>query len=366
MKEKKCLVVSAVNLVEGGTLTVLIESLDAASEFLGEEWEIVALVHDDGLIENSRVKLVTFPKVKRSWLARVYLEWFQFDRLSRQLRADLWLSLHDISPRVQAKRQAVYCHNPSPFYRLSWREAILDPKFLLFNLLYKYLYQVNIHRNYAVVVQQDWIRLAFRQMYHHPNIIVAHPTQLTLSHLPQAVPHLGKKIFLYPALSRFFKNIEVLCQAAALLSESVQERIEIRLTIDGTENRYASNLVRRYKGVKALRFLGRQNRTDMARHYAQCDTVLFPSKLETWGLPISEAKAHGKSLLVADLPYAHETVGTYSSVSFLPPNDAAVWAMAFEAILDGKWVHSGSIGIMPSLPFAADWRQLWSLLTEGL
>ena len=118
--------------------------------------------------------------------------------------------------------------------------------------------------------------------------------------------------------------------------------------------------------TKALRFLGRQNRTDMARHYAQCDTVLFPSKLETWGLPISEAKAHGKSLLVADLPYAHETVGTYSSVSFLPPNDAAVWAMAFEAILDGKWVHSGSIGIMPSLPFAADWRQLWSLLTEGL
>lgn len=112
--------------------------------------------------------------------------------------------------------------------------------------------------------------------------------------------------------------------------------------------------------------MGRQSRDDMAAQYAQCDAVLFPSKLETWGLPITEAKALSKPLLVADLPYAYETVGTYASVSFLPPNDAAAWAKAFEAVAEGKWINSGNVETTPDSPYASDWPQLWALLTEGL
>lgn len=366
MRQKKRLVVSAVNFSEGGPLTILIESLDAAVEFLGKEWEIIALVHDAGLIKNPRVRSIAFPESKRSWGTRLLLEWFRFDALSQQLQPDLWLSLHDITPRVQARRQVVYCHNPAPFYHVTWREAVLEPKLLLFNWFYKYLYRINLYRNHVVVVQQEWLRSAFYRLSRHPNIVVAHPAQQKLFHMPSIEAHSGKTVFLYPALPRVFKNIEVLCQAAVLLPESVRAVIEIRLTIDGTENRYARKLVQRFGGVKALRFMGRQSRDDMAAHYAQCNTVLFPSKLETWGLPITEAKAFGKSLLVADLPYAHETVGTYAPVSFLPPNDAAVWAKAIEALAAGKWVHLGNIESTPAPPYSPDWPHLWALLTGGL
>jgi len=366
VRQMKRLVVSAVNLIEGGTLTVLIESLDAAAEFLGEEWEIIALVHDVSLIKNPRVRLIAFHESKRFWGTRLLLEWYRFAAVSQQLQPDLWLSMHDITPRVQARRQAVYCHNPAPFYKITWREAVLEPKFLLFNLFYKYLYRINIHRNYAVVIQQEWLRSEFFRLYQHPNIVVAHPAKQKSSNLSQTVSPSGKTIFLYPALPRVFKNIEVLCQAAAMLPEAVQAGIEIRLTIDGTENRYARDLVRRYGGVKALRFMGRQSRDDMAAQYAQCDAVLFPSKLETWGLPITEAKALGKPLLVADLPYAHESVGTYASVSFLPPNDAAAWAKSFEAVAVSKWVYLGNVGTTPGSPYASSWQQLWALLTERL
>ncbi|MEQ1532704.1 MAG: glycosyltransferase [Sideroxydans sp.] len=362
----KRLVVSAVNFSEGGPLTVLIESLDAAAEFLSEEWEIIALVHDKRLIKNPRVRSIEFTESKHSWGTRLLLEWHRFADLSRQLQPDLWLSLHDITPRVQARRQVVYCHNPAPFYHVSWREAVLEPKFLLFNWFYKYLYQINIRRNYAVVVQQEWLRSAFNQLFNLPNVIVAHPAQQQLSLLPSNKSRSDRIIFLYPSLSRVFKNIEVLCQAAAMLPKEMQESIEIRLTINGTENRYARNLVRRYGGLKALRFMGRQNRNEMAVHYTECDVVLFPSKLETWGLPISEAKAMGKPLLVADLPYAHETVGTYAHVSFLHPKDAAAWAKAFEAVVADKWVYSGNVAVTPHYPYASDWPQLWALLTEGL
>lgn len=359
-------VVSAVNFTEGGPLTVLRDCLRAAAAHLPPDWEIIALVYDSSLINEPRVRLVEIRDAKRSWLRRIRHEWFGFRRLSLAWSPDLWLSMHDITPRVQARRQVVYCHNPTPFYKITWREAVLEPKFLLFNLFYKFLYRINIHRNYAVVIQQEWLRSEFFRLFQHPNIVVAHPAKQKSSNLSQTVSPSGKTIFLYPALPRVFKNIEVLCQAATMLPEAVQAGIEIRLTIDGTENRYARDLVRRYGGVKALRFMGRQSRDDIAAQYAQCDTVLFPSKLETWGLPITEAKALGKPLLVADLPYAHETVGTYASVSFLPPNDAAAWAKSFEAVAVGKWVPLGNVGATPGSPYASNWQQLWALLTEGL
>ena len=362
----KRLVVSAVNFSDGGPLTVLIESLDAAAEFLDNEWEIIALVHDVGLIKNSRVQLIAFPESKGSWGTRLLLEWYRFSAVSQQLQADLWLSLHDITPRVQARRQVLYCHNPSPFYHLTWREVVLEPKFLLFNWFYKYLYQINIHRNYAVVVQQKWLRSEFFRMYAHSNIIVAHPLQQKIPIQIKSECSSSKTIFLYPALPRFFKNFDVLCNAVAMLPAQLQSKIEIRLTIDGSENRYARNLKQSFGNVTALRFIGRQNREQMAMQYSQCDAVLFPSKLETWGLPISEATALGKPLFVADLPYAHETVGTYANVSFLPPDDFAKWANAIKGVALNTWIHQGNFEVEPEYPFANGWPQLWSMLTEGL
>lgn len=362
----KVAVVSAVNFSEGGPLTVLRECLDAASRCLGPEWEVVALVHQCRLVENSRVKCLEFPKSKGSWLERVVLEWWGFRKLSGVLKPDLWLSLHDMSPRVVAKRQAVYCHNPSPFYDVSLREGLFDPKLVLFRVLYGYLYGLNIHSNRFVVVQQEWIRDAFRKRYAHPMIVVAHPQSLGDEHLPKQSPDLQKTIFLYPALPRVFKNIETLCRAMQTLPRSVCESIELRLTLDGSENRYARWLVREFGAVQCVRFIGRQNRNEMKQQYSDCDAVLFPSKLETWGLPITESKAMGKDLLVADLPYAREAVGDYGRVSFIGAEDARAWGRAISAVASRSWVPQGNTAVVPRNPYAANWTELWALLTEGL
>ena len=67
--------------------------------------------------------------------------------LSKRMRPYLWLSLHDITPNVSAERLAVYCHNPSPFYKVRNDELFLDKKFTLFTWFYKYLSQVLINHN---------------------------------------------------------------------------------------------------------------------------------------------------------------------------------------------------------------------------
>jgi glycosyltransferase involved in cell wall biosynthesis len=369
--KKKCIVISAINITEGGPLTILLECVEAASSFFGEDWVIYALINNLTLINNSRIKTIEYSKSKKSWITRLKTEWLDFNALSKQLQPDLWLSLHDITPNITALRQVVYCHNASPFYKVSLKEASLDPKFLLFNWFYKYLYKINIHRNFAIVVQQNWLRVEFQRLFNHQNIIVAHPIQHEKIKLPMSNHHLKssnsqKKIFIYPTLPRVFKNIEILCYAAQLLADNVQDAIEIRITINGTENKYAQKLFNQFKHVKCLNFIGRQNKKDMELHYQQSDVLLFPSKLESWGLPLSEAKFFGKSILVADLPYAHEAIGTYDDVSFINHNNADDWASAITNVVSGEILYMGANTLLPNTPYASDWHSLWKQLSKDL
>lgn len=357
------LVVSAVNFCEGGPLTALRDCLASASETLSPEWEVVALVHDRKLFDLPRVRFIEIPDAKRSWARRLYYEYWHFNVLSKELQPDVWLSLHDTSPRVQATRQLVYCHNPSPFYQPGIREALWEPKFLLFTLFYRYLYRINIHANDLVVVQQDWLRSEFQRLYGLRNVVVAHPVSALQPQSELGAPAISPlpHVFLYPALPRVFKNFEILCEAAKILSNRIGNNFELRLTLSGGESRYAAYLKRRYVDSPVIKFIGRQNHEQMIRQYQEAAAVVFPSRLETWGLPISEAKYWGKVLLVADLPYAHETVGNYDRVSFFDPSDPAQLADLMEQHLMGRLPANAHSMPTPTAPFARNWAELLRL-----
>jgi glycosyltransferase involved in cell wall biosynthesis len=364
MNKKQKLVISAVNLVEGGPLTVLRDCVAAAVELLGNDWDVIVLVNNISLIETSGVTLLEFPLAKRSWLIRLYYEWWHFRKLSTNIRPDIWLSIHDITAWVNAPRQAVYCHNPAPFYKITLREAWLEPTLLLFNLFYRYLYGIGIRRNTYVIVQQEWLRQEFKRLYTVRNVIVAHPVVHAEQNRTPGEKNSGEKfVFFYPALPRVFKNFELVCEAVKHLNQAGISGFEVRLTLDGSENRYAAYLIERYANTDGIKFIGRQNKTEMISQYDESDCVLFPSRLETWGLPITEAKALGKPLLITDLPYAHETMGTYDKVSFIDPFNAAGLANNMKSIMAGTFTFSGAVAASPKAPFVRDWRELLLLLT---
>jgi glycosyltransferase involved in cell wall biosynthesis len=358
----KRLIISAVNLVEGGTLTVLRDCLSATST-LGSKWEIIALVHDRRLFNHPWVTFLEYPKAKNSWLKRLYHEFVLFKRLADEYHPDAWLSMHDISPRVSAKRRVVYCHNPAPFYVAGWKDLRWDPRFFLFTLFYRYLYQINIHSNDLVVVQQEWIRQAFQRMFHVENVAVARPVGTLEQDSGHARPTiLPPGVFLYPALPRTFKNFEVLCEAAELLYHQRGSGFEVRLTLSENESAYANHLFQRYGHCPAIQFIGRQTPDQMRQQYEAASAVVFPSKLETWGLPISESKQQGKPLLVSDLPYAHESVGDYGLAAFFPPDDAKALANLMASILDGCFSPIQHAAKPVLEPFATDWQSLLQLV----
>lgn len=356
----KKIVVSGVNIVAGGMLSVYKDCLRELLHYRND-FEIIALVHDVRLfaeIEDARLTYMAFPAAKRSWLHRCYHEYVLFHRLSKKLCPALWVSMHDTTPWVEADRQVVYCHNPAPFYKLQAREIFDDWKFTLFVYFYRYLYRINLHRNCYVIVQQDWMRQAFRHLFGLSCVVVARP-QLAAQPVTPSSPT-KKGMFFFPVTVHTYKNVEILCEAAKLLRELPS--LQIVLTMDGSEGRYAEKFIRLYRDVPGLHFIGHQLREKIFTLYAECEALLFPSRLESWGMPLSEFMGTGKPILAADLPYAHEVLDGYARVKFLDPFDVSAWAQGIRDVYKGTARYDLRQRREPAAPYAKDWQALFSLL----
>lgn len=363
---KRRIIVSGINMVEGGIFTILDNCLQKLQQYNENDlYEIIALVHDKSKFNYSDIQFIEFPKSKKFWIYRIYYEYFYFKKLSKKLDADIWLSLHDMTPNVVCKKQFVYCHNPCMFYKPTLREWLLDYKMGIFGLFYKYLFQINLKKNTAIFVQQQWIKSAFEAAFSINNIVVAKP-EFT-EEVTSEIVHLesNKVHFFYPSGIKYYKNYDIIFKAVDLLSDDVKIKIKIHFTnVKSSNNYYAQEIKRKHGHNEAFVFLNALSRSELLKHYHSIDCLLFPSKLETWGLPISEAKAFHKPMLVANLPYAKETVGTYKKVSFFDVNKPQELANLMTAFVNKTITYHGNVQSFANEKSCDNWFGIFDIITK--
>ncbi|MGS0525724.1 glycosyltransferase [Zobellia nedashkovskayae] len=173
------------------------------------------------------------------------------------------------------------------------------------------------------------------------------------------------KHFFYPSFPRPFKNFEVICEAYTLMSDDCRNQIKIHLTLDAELNGYAAEIVSKYKHLSGISFLGLLSRDEVEMYYERADCLIFPSKLETWGLPITEFKSTGKPILLANLPYAKETLGNYDSVSFFDVNKPEELKLKMIGILENQPILVKNHKVNVEQPFTEGWPQLFNLILEN-
>lgn len=360
---RKHIVVSAVNIRKGGTLTVLRDCLGYLSA--RKDLRVTALVHRADLCRYDGISYIEIPWSVKGWCRRLWCEYVTMGKISRQVGpVDLWLSLHDTTPRVRAARQAVYCHNSFPFMKVRGRDFRMDPKIPLFALFSRYAYRWHVRRNRWLIVQQQWMREGLSRLirFEKDRIIVAPPAFRNPS-LPAASPA-APPLFFFPSTPDCHKNFELACRAAALLEQRLGPgRFQLLLTLSGSENRYARWLHRKWGPVASIRFGGFLTKEALYRTYAEASCLLFPSRSETWGLPISEFAATGKPMILADLPYAKESAAGHPCCAFVSPEDPAALAALMEELVTGRPDHFSSVPpLSPASPFAPSWDELFTCL----
>lgn len=359
------IVLSGINFFEGGGLSVFYDCLDElCGSGIVEGNQIIAFVHKKRLFEKykNKIEVIELPKSRKSYIYRLYYEYIYFYKYSKKKDIDVWISMHDITPRVRAKKIYTYCHTPSPFMKKDITKLKYSGSLVAFSFFYKYLYRINIKAATAIIVQQDWMRNEFLQMYPVREVIVARPTMTSAYKFTNESKRSIKPVFMYASYPRYFKNYEVILKACEILQKKECNGYEVWLTIDGSENRYSYELREKYSGLKAVRWLGVLPRNRLFEKYEETDCLVFPSTMETWGMPISEFKETGKPMILADLPYAHEALGAYAKAVFFDPENEHELANIIRKFLGKELEYTAQKEYKVKQPYAENWNELFKMI----
>ena len=127
--------------------------------------------------------------------------------------------------------------------------------------------------------------------------------------------------FFYPATAFAFKNHKVIIDAVKALSSEEKAKIEVVFTIFGNENKLSRHIKKEIEEYKLpIQLIGTLDFPKMKEYY-KSSYLLFPSYVETVGLPLIEAQYLNAPIIAADLEYARCSISTYKKVSYFKYDD---------------------------------------------
>ncbi len=375
----KVIVISAVNLRKGGTLTILRQCLSYLSSVAIENsWKIIALVHKQELADFPNVEYIELPWSIEGWGKRLWCEYVTMNKISKEItkregEIDLWLSLHDTTPRVVCKRQATYCHTAFPFFKWKFRDFRFDKKIPIFGMLTKFIYKINVKSNDFIVVQGEWLRKGFSKMFgvDYNCFIVAPPSKDFEIPQYEKLDSKGLFTFFYASTADVHKDFETLCRASKLLEERIgKNKFQTILTVSGNETnyaqKYATYLKDNWGNVDSIKFYGFMDKPTLFAHYDLADCLVQTSRVEACPLPISEFMIYKKPMILVDLPYAHDISQGSPKTAFIPLSDEKkLFELMYSAYIN-EYKGFYSIKKNPiASPYANNWGELFTLLLKS-
>lgn len=352
------IVVVAVAAESGGALSILNEVHAAALADSSVRWTFVTSLPE--LIPSPHVRVSRCPWAKRSWAHRIWFDHIVLPKLLAAESPDVVLSLHNVPVKGTAARQVVYLQQALPFSEYKFR-LLRDPKRWLYQKAVGYRINRGLQKRADFIVQTEWMHKAVsaRRGRHLGRVktISPRPTvgpyvrddneELLVEELPR---------FFYPAGALPYKNHSIIVDAIKVLESNVISDFEMVLTLT------AEDFQELRLGIPSprIRLVGRLSYDQVMAEYRN-STLIFPSLIETVGLPLLEAMMSGARIIAADRPYAREQVEGYEGAFFVDPTDAIEMASAMQMSLASK--KPGSIKPW-LLSRESSWREVITFLKD--
>lgn len=303
----------------GGALSILKQFVEKFKN--DTENEYIVYVSNLDFEDTKNVKFVKTPWVKKSKLHRIYFDSVFVKKLIKKHSPDRLFSLQNKGFKTRKIKQDVYFHNAL---------FICEKRFSFKESRTLWLYQNVISRmtkkslKYAdkVFVQAEWIKngLANKWNVAENKIFVDRPDVNPIFKEPAENAVQNPKTLFYPASFTSYKNHDVLIKACAELWEEKGKEL-FSLILTGKEDSFPSHLKTIIENKNyPISFVGALSAEKMKETYEK-SILVFPSYIETVGLPLVEARSLGRPIIAADCEYAHESVGEYDKVSYFGPFD---------------------------------------------
>lgn len=302
----------------GGALTILKQYYKKAIQDIDHEW--IFVVSTPYLVETDNVKIINFPWVKKSWLHRLYFDFFIANKLVRKYQVDEILSLQNlIIPFVKTK-QTIYLHQSLPFSNI--RFGITENfKFWIYQNLIGKMIINSIKKADKVIVQTKWImEAALEKTKTNKGKFIHEQPELNVMVKKMYDPSNNtENTFFYPASAAIYKNHEIIVKVCMKLKKNNIENYKVIFTLNGDENKYIKKIKKTVVENKLpIEFIGLIDIDSVYQYYSK-SILLFPSYIETFGLPLLEAKKHNAPIITSETPFSHEILDDYDKVKFFNP-----------------------------------------------
>ncbi|CDH21000.1 Glycosyltransferase, group 1 family [Xenorhabdus bovienii str. kraussei Quebec] len=329
------IIVNATALSAGGALTILKQFLKHANN---NHHKYLCFVSPD--VKLNKYDNIYYIKVNtKSWIKRLYWDFYGIKTYLKKNRIcfDKVISLQNTTVNIDSK-QIIYLHQSIPFSDIKISiSSIGDIKLYLYSRFYKFFIFYFLKQDTIFIVQTYWMKNALSKYMDENNIFVIHPEidiPLTKNESTNR-KNVGSIKIIYPASVTSYKNHLIILKAInKLLTDGVDiTNLKYQITFNKGEFLLFDKKAKEYKIENHIEYLGVLSYQAIFSKYLDASALIFPSYIETFGLPLVEAASLGRHIIAADLPYAHDVLSGYDGVEFIKYDSVPLWAEAIRNLL---------------------------------
>lgn len=301
------IVVNDIAASTGGAMTVLKDFYFCVKENDSEnEW--IFLLSDKYVEETENIKVITLPEIKKNPIKKVLFDLFTGKKFINSLKPDVVFSMQNIITFGVSAPQTVYIHQAIPFQsakKFSFLKSN-ERKIAFIQYFIGALIKLSAKRSDKVIVQTKWMKDAVCKKCNlsSKKVLCVTPNVKDIAHLKN--PELfDKTCFFYPTATGVYKNNSCIYEACKLLDEqNIEYTVKLTLPKQYSEGN--------------IDCIDRIPYEDVINYYNK-STLIFPSYIETFGYPLTEARKLGSIVLASDCPFSHEALDNYENAYFFNP-----------------------------------------------
>lgn len=316
----------------GGALTVLNTYYNKALNDMNNEY--IFVVGLAKLEEAKNISIIKYPWIKKSWFHRLYFDLIVASKIIDAEKPDLIISLQNTYIRNKKKiNQTIYMHQALPFIEKKM-SFFKEPKLWVYQNIIGSVIRKSLVKSDRVLVQTEWIKNAIiNQLNIDSNKINIEKFNIEINDHYYNKSNSVNNIFFYPASGERYKNHDIVVKAVKELV-MIRSDFKVEFTLTGNENRHIRKLSKIIRKNKLpIDLIGKINYDQMFQKYIN-STLLFPSYIETLGLPLLEAMYVGSTVIASDTLFSREALNEYDNVYYFKHSDDAKLTSILNEILD--------------------------------
>lgn len=325
---KKTIVVNNPAAKNGGVLTILKQFLDNIYKNDTENfYYVITSVPELLKYKTNNIKIEVISR--QSFRQRIFWDNLGLKKFlkKKKINPDLFISFQNTGVNLPNKiPQIIYYQQPLSLSKENWSFFQKDERlFWLYKNIYPFFIKQYLNRVKKVVVQTEWVKEEFCKCFGYPksDIELIKP-EINLPNVKEIISEPKEKFrIFYPAATYKYKNHFLLIKS---LAELKKLDLECVFTFAKEDNPNLFDLIKKYDLEEKIKLVGKIEYEKVLKYYKSADLIVFPSTIETFGLPLIEAASFGKKILVIDKPYSREVIGNYQGAKFISNDDLKTWS----------------------------------------